>query len=157
MDSALVIAEFYRQVVRLIKLGEDRFVVLAAVVPPRQFLLKDLEGGPPEWTQPLKQSICVDLAGEIQGAFGTSFGTNREPDAFRTGNVSLMTGSAMHSVWFLGLFALLIFGNVGYMLLLFPLFTALVMFITPGDPDFVVQTAEQLETLIRASGRGGKE
>jgi hypothetical protein len=52
----------------------------------RAVLLKDLEGGPPEWQQPLKQSICVDLAGEIEGAFGTSFGTNREPDAFRTGN-----------------------------------------------------------------------
>ena len=38
--------------------------------------------------------------------------------ALRTDNISLMTGSTMHSVWFLGLFALLIFGNVGYMLLL---------------------------------------
>ena len=55
----------------------------------REILLKDLAGGPPDWTQPLKQSICVDLAGEIQGAFGTSFGTNREPDAFRTGNGAL--------------------------------------------------------------------
>lgn len=55
----------------------------------RAILLKDLEGGPPEWKQPLKQSICVDLAGEIEGAFGTSFGTNREPDAFRTGNGAL--------------------------------------------------------------------
>lgn len=38
--------------------------------------------------------------------------------ALRTDNVSLMTGTTMHSLWFLGLFALLIFGNVGYMLLL---------------------------------------
>ncbi len=55
----------------------------------RAVLLEDLAGGPPEWQQPLKQSICVDLAGEIEGAFGTSFGTNREPDAFRTGNGAL--------------------------------------------------------------------
>ncbi len=55
----------------------------------RAVLLKDLEGGPPEWQQPLKQSICVDLAGEIEGAFGTSFGTNHDPDAFRTGNGAL--------------------------------------------------------------------
>jgi hypothetical protein len=55
----------------------------------RAVLLKDLAGGPPEWQQPLKQSICVDLAGEIEGAFGTAFGTNREPDAFRTGNGAL--------------------------------------------------------------------
>ncbi len=52
----------------------------------RAVLLKDLEGGPPEWSQPLKDSICVDLAGEIEGTFATTFGTNREPDAFRTGS-----------------------------------------------------------------------
>jgi hypothetical protein len=55
----------------------------------RAVLLKDLEGGPPEWQQPMKQSICVDLAGEIEGAFGTSFGTKGDPDAFRTGNGAL--------------------------------------------------------------------
>jgi hypothetical protein len=55
----------------------------------RAVLLKDLEGGPPEWQQPMKQSICVDLAGEIEGAFGTSFGTKGAPDAFRTGNGAL--------------------------------------------------------------------
>jgi len=55
----------------------------------RAVLLKDLEGGPPQWTQPLKESICVDLAGEIEGTFATTFGTNREPDAFRTGNGSV--------------------------------------------------------------------
>jgi CotH kinase protein len=52
----------------------------------RAVLLKDLEAGPPDWTQPLKPSICVDLAGEIEGTFTTTFGTNREPDAFATGN-----------------------------------------------------------------------
>ncbi|NML26225.1 GGDEF domain-containing protein [Zoogloea dura] len=35
-----------------------------------------------------------------------------------TDNVSVMVGNLMHSVVFLGLFALLIFGSVGYMLLL---------------------------------------
>jgi hypothetical protein len=52
----------------------------------RAVLLEDLAGGPPEWQGPMKQSICVDLAGEIEGAFSTSFGTNREPDIFGTGN-----------------------------------------------------------------------
>jgi hypothetical protein len=56
----------------------------------RGVLLADLEKGPPEWSQPLKQSICVDLAGTIEGAFATSFGTNREPDAFATGNGALL-------------------------------------------------------------------
>ena len=37
--------------------------------------------------------------------------------------------------------------GVGYMLLLFPLFTGLVAAITPGDPDFVIQSGEQLEML----------
>jgi hypothetical protein len=55
----------------------------------RGVLLKDLEGGAREWRQPLKESICVDLAGEVEGAFGTSFGTNREPDAFQTGTGAL--------------------------------------------------------------------
>jgi hypothetical protein len=52
----------------------------------RAVLLADLAGGPPQWAQPPKQSICVDLAGSIQVAFGTTFGTNQEPDAFRTGS-----------------------------------------------------------------------
>jgi hypothetical protein len=55
----------------------------------RAVLLRDLEAGPPEWSQPLKGSICVDLAGTIEGSFGTTFGTNREPDAFRTGTGGL--------------------------------------------------------------------
>jgi hypothetical protein len=55
----------------------------------RGVLLKDLEGGPKEWSQPPKESICVDLAGEIAGAFGTSFGTNAVDDAFRTGSGAL--------------------------------------------------------------------
>jgi hypothetical protein len=55
----------------------------------RGTLLKDLENGPQEWSQPLKESICVDLAGEISGAFGTSFGTNQVGDTFATGNGAL--------------------------------------------------------------------
>ena len=55
----------------------------------RGVLLKDLEAGPPEWSQAPKESICVDLAGQVAGAFGTSFGTGSEDDAFRTGNGAL--------------------------------------------------------------------
>jgi hypothetical protein len=55
----------------------------------RSVLLKDLEAGPPEWSQTPKESICVDLAGQVAGAFGTSFGTGTVDDAFRTGNGSL--------------------------------------------------------------------
>ena len=61
----------------------------AWVAGRRGDLLKDLEGGAKEWRQPLKESICVDLAGDIEGAFSTSFGTNQEPDAFRTGDGAL--------------------------------------------------------------------
>ena len=42
--------------------------------------------------------------------------------------------------------------GVGYMLLLFPLFTALVAAITPGDPNFVIQSGEQIEMLGGALG-----
>ncbi len=58
----------------------------------RPLLLEDLRNGPPEWHQALKQSICVDLAGTIEGSFGTSFGTNRGLDIFRTG-AGVLTGS----------------------------------------------------------------
>ncbi len=55
----------------------------------REVLVDDLEAGPPEWSQAPKESICVDLAGQVAGAFGTSFGTGAEDDAFRTGNGAL--------------------------------------------------------------------
>lgn len=42
--------------------------------------------------------------------------------------------------------------GVGYMLLLFPLFTGLILVITPGDPDFVIHNSEQLEMLGGALG-----
>ena len=42
--------------------------------------------------------------------------------------------------------------GVAYMLLLFPLFTSLVAAISPGDPDFVIQSGEQLEMLGGALG-----
>jgi len=38
--------------------------------------------------------------------------------ALQTDNVSLMTGNLMHSLWFVVLFALLLVGNIGYILLL---------------------------------------
>lgn len=38
--------------------------------------------------------------------------------AMQTDNVSLMTGNVMHSLWFVVLFALLLVGNIGYILLL---------------------------------------
>lgn len=44
-----------------------------------------------------------------------------------------------------------VFG-IGLVLLLFPAFTALVAAITPGDPDFIVRTGEQLEIFGGAIG-----
>jgi len=55
----------------------------------RAVLVEDLAGGPPEWSQPLKQSICVDLAGTIEGGFGTTFGTGGASDIFATGTGAL--------------------------------------------------------------------
>ena len=53
----------------------------------RGVLLADLEGGPPEWDGAMKDSICVDLAGTIEGRFGTTFGTNGEGhNIFATGS-----------------------------------------------------------------------
>ncbi|MCM2263920.1 MAG: Na/Pi cotransporter family protein [Desulfuromonadales bacterium] len=42
--------------------------------------------------------------------------------------------------------------GVGYMLLLFPVFIGLVVAITPGDPDFIIQTGEQLDVFGGALG-----
>jgi phosphate:Na+ symporter len=42
--------------------------------------------------------------------------------------------------------------GVCYMLLLFPLFASLVAAITPGDPDYIIQTGEQLEIFGGAIG-----
>lgn len=42
--------------------------------------------------------------------------------------------------------------GVGYMLLLFPVFAFLVTAVTPGDPDFVIRTGEQLEVFGGAVG-----
>jgi spore coat protein CotH len=56
----------------------------------RGVLLADLEGGPPEWDQPMKRSICVDLVGSIEGSFGTTFGTKAgNADIFATGSGAL--------------------------------------------------------------------
>lgn len=55
----------------------------------RAVLLGDLAGGPPDWSQPLKESICADLAGTIEGGFGTTFGTGDTPDIFATGTGAL--------------------------------------------------------------------
>jgi hypothetical protein len=59
------------------------------VAERRAVLTADLQGGPREWSQPRKASFCVDLAGELQGTFATSFGSNRASDIFRVGNGSL--------------------------------------------------------------------
>lgn len=42
--------------------------------------------------------------------------------------------------------------GVAYMLLLFPVFLKIITFITPGDPDFVVQTQQQAASLAAAIG-----
>ena len=55
----------------------------------RATLLADLRYGPRDWSEPRKTSFCVDLAGELEGEFATSFGTNRAPDIFRVGNGTL--------------------------------------------------------------------
>jgi hypothetical protein len=52
----------------------------------RAVLMADLGNGPPEWSQPRKNAFCVDLAGDLEGVFATSFGTNKAPDIFVVGN-----------------------------------------------------------------------
>lgn len=88
--QALVRPVLARQAAEVASAQEQAVEDLRAWVRGRRgVLLKDLENGPPEWTQPVKESICVDLAGEVDGAFGTAFGTNAENDAFRTGSGAL--------------------------------------------------------------------
>ena len=55
----------------------------------RGVLLADLEGGPPEWDGAMKDSICVDVAGNIEGSFGTTFGTKDTGNIFATGSGAL--------------------------------------------------------------------
>jgi hypothetical protein len=82
----------------LVRAGSEAVAAQAAAVEElrswirerRDVLMKDLEAGPPDWRQPLKGSVCVDLAGEIEGTFVTTFGTNREPDAFGTGSGTIV-------------------------------------------------------------------
>jgi phosphate:Na+ symporter len=42
--------------------------------------------------------------------------------------------------------------GVAYMLLLFPVFLKIITFITPGDPDFVIQTQQQAASLAASIG-----
>ncbi len=51
----------------------------------RAVLLADLANGPREWSQPLKSSICRDLAGNVSGTFATTFGTPIGADLFLAG------------------------------------------------------------------------
>jgi hypothetical protein len=55
----------------------------------RAVLLADLANGPPEWSQPLPASICIDLLGDLAGSFATSFGTPEGADLFATGTGTL--------------------------------------------------------------------
>lgn len=72
----------------------------------------------------LGENIGTTLAANL-AAFGTSLAARRAALAHMLFNVL----------------------GVCYMLLLFPWFTALVKSITPGDPDFIIMTADQVDLL----------
>jgi len=71
------------------KQAEAAAALRAWIAGRRAVLTADLRSGPPAWSQPRKASFCVDLAGDLEGVFATSFGTNRAPDIFRVGNGTL--------------------------------------------------------------------
>jgi hypothetical protein len=67
----------------------------------RQIILEDLAQGPHRWEIPLRASPCVDLVGNLEGAFGTSFGTEHTP-ARETGSSNVrgaLFGQQIYSVW----------------------------------------------------------
>jgi hypothetical protein len=73
----------------------------------RGVLLADLEGGPPEWDGAMKDSICVDVAGNIEGSFATTFGTKDTGNIFATGSgaLSLVYRQQPIQFWQLGAWA----------------------------------------------------
>jgi hypothetical protein len=73
----------------------------------RGILLADLEGGPPEWSQSMKDSICVDAAGTIEGSFATTFGTKDTGNIFATGGggLSLVYRTQPITFWRVGAWA----------------------------------------------------
>jgi hypothetical protein len=45
----------------------------------------ELAGGPPEWTEPLREEICFEEIGELDATFSTTFGTLNVEDPFTAG------------------------------------------------------------------------
>jgi len=61
------------------------------VATQRGIIEGELAGGPPEWTEPLRDEICFEEIGSLEVTFDTTFGTLNEVDPFAGGS-GTMTG-----------------------------------------------------------------
>ncbi|MBW2276207.1 MAG: CotH kinase family protein [Deltaproteobacteria bacterium] len=52
----------------------------------RGIIEDELSGGPPEWTQELREEICFEEIGELEVTFATTFGTLETADPFSAGS-----------------------------------------------------------------------
>jgi hypothetical protein len=59
--------------------------VRSAIESQRAAIEAELADGPPEWTAPLRDPICLDTIGRVDVAFDTTWGTQGAPDPFATG------------------------------------------------------------------------
>jgi hypothetical protein len=55
----------------------------------REIIEDELAGGPPEWTEPLREEICFEEIGELDATFATTFGTLGVDDPFAAGSGTL--------------------------------------------------------------------
>ena len=51
----------------------------------RETIEEELAGGPPEWTSPLRDPICLDVIGQVDVTFDTTWGTVGAGNPFATG------------------------------------------------------------------------
>ena len=59
--------------------------VREVVESQRAAVEEELEGGAPEWTQPLRDPICLAVIGQVDVAFDTTWGTQGAGNPFATG------------------------------------------------------------------------
>jgi hypothetical protein len=56
-----------------------------AVASRRSEIEGELAGGPPTWTQPLRDPLCLEVLGTLEVGFDTTWGTITRDDVFATG------------------------------------------------------------------------
>ena len=88
-EELLATVERYDQVIWPVVGGSSHTAevdqVKSAIESQRQAIESELEGGPPEWTQPLRDALCLDVIGQVDVSFDTTWGTQGAANPFATG------------------------------------------------------------------------